>query len=319
MKFLARFALLPLLAFSYLLASFPPSLMGKLGRGLGGILQFFGFRKKIVSSNLELALGGELSAAERASLSRRVFAHTGTLFLEIARNFGLSQRQMISEVRVSHETMARISKILENGKGAVFITGHIANWELFAMGMAARGVPVSLVVKKMNNAISQALIERQRKRTGLEIIYSGGAIEKMKAALQRGRAIGFMVDQNTTGTRGIRVNFFGVPAASIRGLAGLARDTSAVIVPVCAFRLPCGNHEIKLFDPLPYLKQESLPAGSAERIAREEWLNTQQYQAAIEAMVREQPDQWMWIHRRWKTNRVPLVPEKAHLENLPLP
>jgi len=316
MKFLARIALLPLLALSYLLAACPPRFVGVLGRALGAFLRKLEFRKKIVDSNLELALGKELSPQERELLSRKIFAHTGTLFFEIARNFGLSRKQMSSEVHVSEESNAKIWKILEGGRGAVFITGHIANWELFAMGMAARKVPVSLVVKKMNNAVSQALIERQRERTGLEIIYSGGAIEKMKVALSRGRAIGFMVDQNTTGTRGIRVNFFGVPAASIRGLAGLARDTGAAIVPVCAFRLPCGNHEMKIYDPLPFLSDTSLPAGSAELRAREEWLNTQQYQASIERMVREHPEQWMWIHRRWKTNRAPLEPASAHLENI---
>lgn len=316
MRFLAQIALLPLLAFSYFLAACPPGFVGALGKGLGAFLRALGFRKKIVDSNLELALGKELNEEEREKLSQKVFAHIGTLFLEIARNFGLSRAQMVAELKVDEASMARIGKILEGNKGAVFITGHIANWELFAMGIANKGVPVSLVVKKMNNPVSQALIERQRVRTGLEIIYSGGAIEKMKAALKRGRAIGFMVDQNTTGTRGIRVNFFGVPAASIRGLAGLARDTGAAIVPVCAFRLPCGKHEMKLYDPLPYLSEPGLPAGSPERLAREEWLNTQQYQASIERMVREHPEQWMWIHRRWKTNRAPLAPDTAHLENI---
>lgn len=316
MNFLAPLALLPLLAFSHALAMLPPRVVGWLGRGFGAFMHLVGFRKKIVDSNLELALGNELGAAQREQLGRRVYAHIGTLFLEIARNFGLSQKQTRAEVRISDSTLEKISAVMSQGKGAVFITGHIANWELFAMGVAAYGVPVSLVVKKMNNAVSQALIERQRKRTGLEIIYSGGAIEKMKAHLARGRAIGFMVDQNTTGTRGIRVNFFNVPAASIRGLAALARDTGTPIVPVCSFRLPCGNHEMRIYDPLPYLTAPELPEGTPERIAREEWLNTQQYQAAIEAMVRQQPEQWMWIHRRWKTSRAALELQTAHLENI---
>jgi len=315
MKALARVLLLPLLAFSYLLASCSPERIGKLGRGLGRLLLATGFRKKIVEDNLELALGGELTLVQRQSLMARVYAHVGTLFLEIARNFTLSSEQMRAEVKVSDEDLAKIQKIIRD-KGAVFISGHVGNWELFAMGMAARGVPLALVVKKMNNAISQALIERHRERTGIEIIYSGGALEKMRATLSRKSAIGFMVDQNTTGTKGIRVNFFNVPASSIRGLAKLARDTGTAIIPICAFRLPCGNHEMKMYDPLPLLSAPELPHGSPERIAREEWLNTQQYQAAIERMVREHPDQWMWIHRRWKTNRAHLDPSVAYLENV---
>jgi Kdo2-lipid IVA lauroyltransferase/acyltransferase len=316
MKFLARLALAPILALAYSLAACSPPTMGRLGRGLGALLLALGFRKKIVETNLTLALGNELSAAEIERLVKQVYSHIGTLFLEIARNFGLSRQQMCEEIAVSEKTMARLNGVMAQGKGAVFITGHIANWELFAMAMAVRGVPLSLVVKKMNNALSQALIERQRERTGLEIIYSGGAIEKMKEALGRGRGIGFMVDQNTTGKKGIRVNFFHVPASSIRGLAALARDTGAPIVPVCAFRQPCGKHEMMIYEPLPYLQDISLPAGSPERLAREEWLNTQQYQASIESMVREHPDQWLWIHRRWKTSREPLNAATAHLENM---
>jgi KDO2-lipid IV(A) lauroyltransferase len=316
MSFLANFGVLPILALAYLFAACSTRTVGRMGRGLGGLLLALGFRKKIVSTNLELALGKEMSAAERERLLKDVYAHVGTLFLEIARNFGLSRRQMLEDFLISDSCRERVRSVLSQGKGAVFITGHIANWELFAMAMAASGVPLSLVVKKMNNAVSQALIERQRKRTGLEIIYSGGAIEKMKENLRRQRGIGFMVDQNTTGKKGIRVNFFGVPASSIRGLAALARDTGVPIVPVYSVRLPDGKHEMRMHDPLPYLEASELPRGSPERLAREEWLNTQQYQAAIEAMVREKPEQWLWIHRRWKTSREPLNEATAHLENL---
>jgi len=316
MKAVARFILIPLLLFSFSLSLLSPRVIGILGACLGDFLFALGFRKKIVTENLELALGGELSATERKSLARRNFRHVGTLFIEIARNFCVNQNQTRREVRMSEASLGRISAAMAGGKGAVFITGHIANWELFAMSTAAYGIPVSLVVKRMNNALSQVVIERQRLRTQIEIIYSGGAIEQMKKHLARGRGIGFMVDQNTTGKKGIRANFFGVPASSIRGLANMVKETGTAVVPLCSFRLPDGTHEAHVFEPLPYLEAPELPAGSPERIAREEWLNTQNYQAAIEKMVRLHPEQWLWIHRRWKTSRVPLVAETAHLENI---
>lgn len=309
---MAYLALWPLLLLSRALCLLAPRRVGALGSGLGWLLRAARFRRGIVRSNLELALGQETSPREKAALEKAIYRNVGTLFLEIARNFAMDRSQRLRELRISEENLGKMRDALARGPGAVFITAHIANWELFASGMAAH-IPVSVVAKRMNSSISQALVERQRKLGDLEIIYSGGALRSMREHLGRGRAIGFMVDQNTTGEKGIRANFFGVPASSIRGLAGLARETGVPIVPICAYRLPCGNHEVCLLDPLPYLEADHLPEGSAERAAREEWLNTQQYQSAIESLVRRRPEQWLWIHRRWKANRTPIDTDRAHL------
>lgn len=265
-------------------------------------------------SNLELALGSEQSAASLDALTKLVYLNIGCTFLEIARNFALNEQQMQRDLQLDPPDRARLDELLSRGKGVVFISAHIGNWELLATGMAAKGLPVTVVVKRMNNAISQALIERQRTRTGIEVIYSGGAIEKMKEALRRGRVIGFMVDQNTTGKKGIRCNFFGVPASSIRALGAMIEETGAAVVPICAFREADGRHRVKMLPELHYLRDESLPAGSEDRRLREEWLNAQQYQTALEAMIRIHPEQWLWIHRRWKAQREPLCPGSEHRE-----
>lgn len=312
---LAYLLLGAVLSLSYLLQFLGLTLLGFFGTILGNLLLALGFRKKIVTSNLELALGKELSASELRSLRKKVFRNAGITFLEIARNFSLSSKKMARELILTDADAATIRAVLARGKGAVFISGHLGNWELLGMGMASKGFPVAIVVKKMNNPFAQVLIERQRKKTGIEIIYSGNTLEKMKATLKRGVPIGFMVDQNITGTRGIRANFFGVPAASIRGLAGLVKETGTPVIPFCAVRLPDGTNKLRLLPELGYLEATALPAGSPERAAREEWLNTQQYQQSIETLVRENLDQWLWIHRRWKTSREPLVFETAHLEN----
>lgn len=312
---IARILLAPLLAFSYSLSVLPRPVIGALGRGLGLFLMAVHFRKRIVTENLKLAFGKEKSSKELTALCKEFYQCIGLTFLEIARNFSLSQQQMREEIVFSDEDRKIIQGIIDRGKGAVCVSGHFANWELLAMGMAAHGYPISLVVKKMNNPFSQVLIERQRLRTGLGIIYSGGTIEKMKTALKQGTFIGFMMDQNTTGNKGIRANFFGVPASSIRGLAGLARDTGCTILPLCSYRQKDGRHRLFLMPELSYLTAPELAEGSPERTLREEWLNTQQYQTAIETMVRKQPEQWMWIHRRWKTSRIPFDPTTVHLEN----
>ncbi len=303
----------PVLGFSYLLRSMSLTAFGRAGAVLGRLLYLLSFRKSVVSSNLCLALGEELSAEAKEELTRNIYKSLGRTFLEIARNFSLNKTQMQKELHFSESDKSRIQEILDRKQGIVLLSAHIANWELLAMGVASHGIPTAIVVKKMNSAISQALIERQRQRTGLEVIYSGGAIEKMKVALKAGKVIGFMMDQNTTGKKGIRCNFFGVPASSIRALSAMVRDTGAAVIPICAYRKADGTHEVHLGSELPYLRSDL--ADPEERRLREEWINTQQYQGALEAMIRRKPEQWLWIHRRWKTSREPLCAESAHLEN----
>lgn len=314
MFILSRILLAGIVAFATFLGILPRAVFGVLARGLGRFLYLVGFRWKVVSSNLELALGSELSPEELKALARRVYLSIGYTFLEIGRNFSLNRESFRNELYLSQEQRARLDEISRRGKGAVFISGHIGNWEVMATGVAAHGYPVVAVVKKQSGAVSQLLIERQRLRTGLGVIYSGGTIVKMESALKEGKFIGFMVDQNTTGTKGLRANFFGVPAASIRGLAGLVKRTGTAVIPVCAVRQANGTHTIDLLDELPYLTAPELPEGSEERELREEWLNTQQYQTAVEQLVRRHPEQWLWIHRRWKTSRVPLNFATAHRE-----
>jgi KDO2-lipid IV(A) lauroyltransferase len=304
------------LLLSYFLQAIGLRLLNRAGACLGTLLYFLGFRKKIVTANLQLALGKEKSPPQLLTLTKQIYRHTGITFLEIARNFSLSRDKMAAELILSASDAELVHEILGRGKGGVFISGHMGNWELLAMGMKSKGFPVAMVVKKMNNPFAQILIERQRLRTGIEVIYSGRTIEKMKAALGRGAAIGFMVDQNTTGKKGIRANFFGIPASSIRGLSGLVKESGTYVIPFCAVREKNGRNRVRFLPELKYLECPNLPENSPERIAREEWLNTQQYQQAIETMVRENPAQWLWIHRRWKADRSPLSADSAHLENM---
>ena len=293
--------------FCHLLRLLPAPVFAAAGAALGRLLFGLRFRRRIVSENLRLALGRELPATELEALCRRFYGNIGLTFLEIGRNFAFKGSEMREQLELAPADRARIETALARGRGVVLVSAHIANWELLAMGMASHGIPAAIVVKKMSSAVSQAMVERQRKKTGLEIIYSGGTIEKMKRSLAEGKVIGFMMDQNTTGQRGIRCNYFGAPAASIRALGAMVRDTGAAVIPICAFRQPGGRHRVHLLAELEYLRDPDA--------LREEWLNAQQYQSALEAMVRIHPEQWLWIHRRWKCRRDPLVAGSEHIEN----
>jgi KDO2-lipid IV(A) lauroyltransferase len=283
------------------------------GGALGSLLFLLGFRKKVVMGNLNLAFGKEKTPQEIEDLARKVYRNTGILFLEIARNFTTDADQMRRELETPPEELEKIKAIHDRGQGMVVVSAHVANWELFAMGMACHGCPVAIVAKKMSSPAAQELLEQRRVRTGVTIIYPGGVLERMGECLREGKMVGFMVDQHINGARGLRANFFGTPAASIRGLANLIKETGAPVVPICAFRLPNGKHTIKVFDEVPYIKVTDLPEGSEEQIAREEWVNTQNYQNVIEDLIRTHPEQWLWIHRRWKADRTPFDEKTIHL------
>lgn len=311
---LIRIVLLPLMGVSTFFKVMPPSLIVFLGSLFGTLLRCLGFRYQVVSQNLDLAFSKEKTPEEIRDLKKKVFQQIGTLFLEIVRNFTVSREQMLRELYVAPDILAKIDAMKAKNQGAVFISAHIANWELFACGMAGRGYPVSIIGKRMSNPISQALIEQRRLNTGVQMIYAGKTIEKMKATLNQGGMIGFMVDQHMGGKKSINANFFGHPVGCIRSLVGLVRDTGCPIIPMCAFRNSDGTHFVKMLDELPYLQAEDSIVDPEERILREEWLNTQQYQNAIEQLVRFRPEQWLWMHRRWKTNPQRLQFEKAHLQ-----
>lgn len=309
-----KIILIPLMLFSFSLRCLPLRWLGKLGHGLGALLYCVGFRTKIVENNLKLALSHEKSEQELKKLQKQIYTHIGTLFLEIARNFTLTRQDYIDELQVSDEDLTKIDKIKAEGRGMLVISAHTGNWEIFPASMAARGYSVAIVAKKMSNPISQTLIEQRRVTAGFSVIYTGNTLNKIAESMRGGCFVGCMVDQHLPGPRGLRVNFFGTPAASIRGLANLARDTKCRVVPMSVYRQENGVHRLIVMDELQYIEAKELPEGSPERLLREEWLNTQKYQECLESMIRQNLSQWLWIHRRWKANRTPLDYKSAHLQ-----
>jgi Kdo2-lipid IVA lauroyltransferase/acyltransferase len=313
---LVKIILFPVMFFSYLLRLLPLPWFGCLGRGLGNVLHLVGFRKKVVSGNLQLALGKEKSPKELKELEKKIYHHTGTLFLEILRNFTLTKQDYIDELEISPEDKATLDRIKNAGKGLLAISAHTANWEIFPASIASRGYPVAIVAKKMSSPVAQTLIEQRRATAGFNVIYTGNTLHTIAESLKKGVFVGCMVDQHMPGAKGIRVNFFGVPASSIRGMAKLARETRCIIYPIYTYRQPSGKHRLRILDEIHYIEAPEYAEGSEERILREEWLNTQRYQEAMEQMIREHLDQWLWIHRRWKADRTPIDFATAHLNKI---
>ncbi len=234
----------------------------------------------------------ELDATERERLARRVFEHLGAGVAELA---VVHQERPITEwVEVDDESRRVLDGVLARGRGVVFVTGHLGNWELMARGLAAFGYPINTIGQRSYDPRFTRLIARFREQGRVHTLWRGEPelMDKMAAVLRRGEIMGLLIDQDTD-VPGVFVDFFGRPAWTPIAPVLLARKAGAPLVVGANHRLAGGAgfrvriEEIALAD-LPD-RQHALAA------------DTQAISHWIEARIREHPEQWVWLHRRWKT------------------
>ena len=175
----------------------------------------------------------------------------------------------------------------------LLLTAHLGNWELLAAAHRLTGFPLSIVVRPLDAPWLDALAERLRGRTGVELIDKRGALRPVLQALRRGRMIGILMDQNASRREGVFVDFFGRAASTSRSLALLAVRTQTPVVPVFARRDPDGRHTVVIQPALHAPLSNGIDAAVVEMTAR--------CTAVIERAIRDSPEQWLWSHDRWRT------------------
>ena len=198
---------------------------------------------------------------------------------------------------VEVEGMEYFEQAMERGKGVLALTGHIGNFELMHMATAANGFKLSVIVKRIKNETANAVIEQLRNHEGLTFYTTKNAYRNCLKALRRNEVVGMIIDQNMTRDEGVFVDFFGKPACTSPGLAFMAAQSKAPVLPVFIYRKESGGFRFKVYpiiEPPPDRLPESIQSA------------TQTYNHAIEDAIREAPEQWIWMHRRWRT-----VPHKG--------
>ena len=227
------------------------------------------------------------------------YAHLAREAMTMIRLSRLGREAVIEATEV--DGLDALREALEEGNGALVVSGHLGNWEIGGSGVAARGIPFDAVARPQNNPLVDRMVNRARARLGMTIIPMGGATKKALRSLREGRVVGLVADQDAR-RRGVFVPFFGRPASTFRGPAVLALRSGAAVFAASAVRRPDGRYRIRL---------RRLPAPSGEG-AEQEWKLTAALAAALESAVREEPEQYLWHHRRWKTE--PTAEERARLE-----
>ncbi|MEK6333579.1 MAG: lysophospholipid acyltransferase family protein [Acidobacteriota bacterium] len=275
-----------------LLSALPLRLTLTAGSTLGRLGYYFSSRlRRTGTRNLELAFP-ELDAGRRRELLRGTFKSLGRL-LGVFSHFGKSRPESLQAL-IECEGLEHLAAAEKSGRGVILFTGHIGAWELSSFGLSLFGHPLSFLVRRIDNPRIEELIDRLRSRQGNRTIDKRSAAREMLQLLQAGDTLGILVDLNTLDREGIFVDFFGRPASTTFVLAKLALRTGALVLPVFA---PWDKQRqrfiLKIDKPLDFTSA----GDEQEDVSR----FTQLFTGVVEKYVRLYPDQWLWIHRRWKT------------------
>jgi KDO2-lipid IV(A) lauroyltransferase len=275
----------------YVIGRIPRVVSRKIGNLLGDAGYWLDRRhREIALDNISLALGNELDRAEQASLARAVYRNLGQIIFEVGWSVTAELESLYDHVTI--EGLENYLAAFKKGKGVLVITAHIGNWELASVVAKKAGMPIHVVYRPLDFRPLDLFFKATRSRFGATLIPSRHALLKILKALKKGEAVAMLMDQNVDYYDGVWVDFFGHPACTSKAMAVIAMKTGAPVLPVFLYRESAGFRAI--FGPmLP-------PANTGDRTKDIE-ANTAQYTKVIEAGIRKKPDQWFWVHQRWKT------------------
>jgi Kdo2-lipid IVA lauroyltransferase/acyltransferase len=240
-------------------------------------------------ANIQLAFAERDGLWHRA-LARRCAAHLGTLLGEVAWLWSASAKAILA--RTQFVGLEHLTGSLAPGRGAILTTGHCGNWEWLNLGLGASGVPMTVAAREVYDPRLDEVARRLRGRFGGETALRGrGAGTKLVQAIRHGRVDGLLIDQDIDAP-GVFVEFFGHPAWTPTGAALLALRTRCPVVAGFAGRLPDGTMQLSFSPPVEAAPGPDLDAGVARLTAT--------LTAHIERQVRTHPEQWVWMHRRWR-------------------
>ena len=284
----------------YLLALFLVKIIAVMPRPAayraGRILAWCGFhlagrQRRAGLHNLRMAFP-QLTEAERVRILRGSFQNLGRLLVEFTHFPELNKGNIAQHV--VHDGRENYLEGLRRGRGVIFMTAHFGAWELSSFAHALYGYPLKFIVRPIDNPRVEELISNYRTLSGNVPIRRHSAARDILKTLRQNEAVGILFDQNTTRSEGVFAEFFGIPAATTPAIALFAQRAGAAVIPgFLIWDEKLGRHRLRL-DPAV----ELINTGDLDHDVLE---NTKRFNRILEDYVRKYPDQWLWIHRRWKT------------------
>jgi len=247
--------------------------------------------RKTAEFNLKLAFPA-WTDTQRAATTRGMVRSLGWMAAEFARMSHYT-RENIEDVIVL-DGQENFLEGQRRGKGVLFLTAHMGAWELSSFAHALYGYPLHYMARPLDNARLDALVNRYRGLSGNAPIFKNESARAMLKILKEAGTIGILADQNTMPEEGVFVDFLGVPACTTTGIARVALHTGAAVVPGYAvWDESLQKYRLRFEPPL-----ELIRTGDSDRDILE---NTQRFAKVTEEIIRKYPQQWVWVHARWKT------------------
>lgn len=278
--------------FGWICRLLPKKLAMSLGTAIGKLLfRFLKKRRQIALSNIQIAFGNNINEARQREICKASFINLSKTIIEFMRFTKLNSKNIWNNVSV--EGVEHLNTALEKGKGAIVFLPHFGNWELLSLvyGLLipnrAKAIAFPLKNAKLNDYVWQI-----RELMSLELIPRKSAIRSTLRALKNNEAVGFFADQNA-GEQGVFIEFFGKPASTARGPVTIALKTDAPILFSLDIRQPNNKHHVHISPPI-YMEPSNDTEHDIEKY-------TTILMKKLEKYIEQYPEQWLWLHNRWKT------------------
>ena len=254
------------------------------------------YRLGIIKQNIEQVFGDRLTKAQKVHLTKAFYSHLATSIREMIHLRFMSDKALCDRVDV--RGYERLLAVAEEKKGVLVLTGHFGNWEFAPIGGIANFKQFQgqfhFIRRTLGGKWLERTLFRRYYRAGLQVIPKKNSLQQVCDVLEQNHAVVFVLDQHASlvNRDGVAAEFFGKKAGTYRSLASFARHTGVPVVPAAGFRLPNGRHVLEFYDPIPWQDYGT----TQESIYR----NTLAYNQALERIILKHPEQWMWLHKRWK-------------------
>ena len=287
-------------AFIGIMRVLPRRVARRLGSAIGVLAGRFARNlRRVGDRNLQLSFSN-LSADERRGLLDNTFRHLGLQLAEFCQMSRYSADLVQRDV-MRYEGLDNFLDAKRRGKGVLVLTGHLGAWELSSFVHSLLGHPMGMVIRRLDNPLVDELVNRIRCQHGNRVLHKDDFARGLLTAMSRGETVGILMDTNMTPPQGVFVPFFGVEACTASGLARVARKTGAAVVPGFLLWAAAENRYVLHFGE--ELQLQVTGDADADALA-----NTALFARVTESYIRRYPDQWLWLHRRWKTRPAGQVP-----------
>ena len=274
----------------------PRAVARRMGAAMGWLAWVLLARLRGVGMrNLEMAFP-QKSVVQREQILRQLYRTLGWQIAEFCQmpKYTVKSTEKFIEYDGLERYLAAKKRAQERKSGVLVVTGHLGAWELSSFYHSLRGYPMGMVIRRLDNPMVDALVNRIRCLHGNRVLHKDDFARALLGAMRAGETVGILMDTNMTPPQGVFVPFFGIPACTASGLARVAQKTDAVVLPGCLLWDAARKKYILHFgEEIELIRTDD---AEADIIA-----NTAQFTQAIEGYVRRYPEQWLWVHRRWKT------------------